>query len=81
MAFRWNDLLKQPTTVVPAKAGTHYVCRSNPQGAIGSSLRWSDDGVGQKAVCGRTGAPPTPSLPRGDPCIDLLFKHIERHRP
>jgi hypothetical protein len=43
MAFRWNDLLKQPTTVVPAKAGTHYVCRSNPQGAIGSSLR--SDGV------------------------------------
>jgi methionyl-tRNA formyltransferase len=31
--------------VAPAKAGTHHASQSNPTGAIGSSLRWSDGEV------------------------------------
>jgi hypothetical protein len=37
-------------------------------------------GLARRLFADEGGAsPPTPSFPRGDPCIDLLFQYIERH--
>ena len=60
MAFRWNDHLKQQTAVAPAKAGAYRVVRVRLTDVMGPSLRWDDDEVGQKAICGRRGASPRP---------------------
>ena len=79
--FQRNDTLKKQTAVAPAQAGAHHVFQSRTISAIGSSLLWSDDVVAVRLFADEGGVQaPTPSLPRRNPSIDLLFEHIQRNR-